>query len=75
MVAHHAGSGSHTMTYSAGGVTWTGNGKAIFTADDCSVAYHNGLWVAGDRTTNSLAYSMDGIYWTSSENAEVLLKR
>lgn len=55
-------------------MTWTGNGKAVSTADGYSVAYHDGLWVAGGHTRNSLAYSMDGINWTGFGNAEVPLK-
>jgi len=58
---------TNTMAYSYNGTSWTGLGKSIFSVACLSVAYGNGIWVAGGiGATNDLAYSNDGINWTGA---------
>ena len=52
-------------------MTWTGAGKTTFTGDRYTVAYHDGIWVADGRTTNSLAHPTNGVNWTGIGTADV----
>lgn len=60
---------TNTLFYSYDGITWTGLGQTIFDLVCLTVAYGNGVWVAGGMTSgngsaNDMAYSTDGINWT-----------
>lgn len=54
------GNSVNNMAYCTGDPTnisnWHGLGKTIFSSQGLSVAYGNGIWVAGGQGTNSLAY-------------------
>ena len=55
---------TNTLFYSYDGNTWTGLGQTIFDLVCFTVAYGNGVWVAGGAGgTNDMAYSTDGINW------------
>jgi hypothetical protein len=60
---------TNTLFYSYDGITWTGLGQSIIDLVCLTVAYGNGVWVAGGRTSgtgsaNDMAYSTNGINWT-----------
>jgi hypothetical protein len=56
------------LAYSTDGISWTtsASGNSVFTTYCSSVAYANGLWLAGGVGSNQMAYSTDGITWTGS---------
>ena len=60
------GQGTNSIAYSNNGITWTGLGTSIFSVGGYDVSANNTLWVAvGQGTTNSIAYSTNGITgWT-----------
>jgi hypothetical protein len=60
---------TNTLFYSYDGITWTGLGQTIINLVCLTVAYGNGVWVAGGMTSgngsaNDMAYSTNGINWT-----------
>jgi hypothetical protein len=57
-------SASHTLAYSADGITWTPNGITTFSAHASDVVFGAGVFVAIGSGLNRLAYSSDGIAWT-----------
>ena len=65
---------THTMAYSADGITWTGMGKAgdgaaghsPFTTNGNGIAYNGSQYVAVGTGGTSIAYSADGSTWTAS---------
>lgn len=67
----------HKIAYSTDGVKWTGStsGNALFVGGDCvTVAYGNGVWVAGGSSAqNSVAYSIDGVNWTGSTSGNTAI--
>ena len=67
------GSGTYTIAYSSDGKNWSPviNSKtSIFSTDCRGVSWNGTLWVAvGSGTSNSIAYSSDGINWYGSGNS------
>lgn len=55
---------THTIIWSADGISWQGLGIGIFSAFGTGIAYNGTLWVATGSGTNSIASSPDGINWT-----------
>jgi hypothetical protein len=53
---------------STNGIDWTqtSTGSVIFDYQTRVVAYNGQLWVAGGGTTNTLAYSTNGLSWTAA---------
>jgi hypothetical protein len=56
--------GTSSIAHSSDGISWTGDGKTIFSIYGYTVAYNGTMWVAAGSGTNSLAYSYNGIDWT-----------
>lgn len=63
------GSGTHhRMGYSMDGIVWipSSSGNELFTLCH-TIAWNGALWVAGGMGACTLAYSINGIDWTSSD--------
>ena len=60
------GSGTHTISYSINGKTWSGAGATIFTTKGNKVAHNGTMFVAVGQGTNTIAYSYDGYSWTGA---------
>lgn len=59
------GSGTNTIaTSDDGGLSWTGRGMTVFTANGFGVSWGNSQFVGLGQGSNSIATSPDGITWT-----------
>jgi len=71
------GIGTNVMAYTYDGKIWHSNPSAltVFGDGECNgIAWNGSLWVVGAASNGSrLAYSTDGINWTSSSSASALL--
>ena len=63
------GKGTNTIIYSNNGTNWFPTGSNVFTDSGYSIAWSGTNWVAlGSGSTNTAAYSPDGIVWTGLGN-------
>jgi hypothetical protein len=53
---------------STNGIDWiqTSIGSILFDSEVTTIAYNGQIWVAGGSTTNTIAYSTNGLSWTGS---------
>ena len=63
-----AGASYNQLAYTYDGITWlpSSSGNSVFTNDCYAVASNGSIWVAGGAGSNIMAYSSDGINWTST---------
>jgi hypothetical protein len=65
---------NNTIIFSENGITWQPVNNNIFVYAGYTVAYGNGLWVAGGGNPtgvngNTIIYSSDGLNWTGASNS------